>query len=209
MNEYNEYEILQIIRKKPLKYLEKLNLHSLNSYILGYLYHIKADYNKSVLNGFTPYIANIYNINTTHNWADIITFYSNNEEEAFYKFYNHLDEFLVKNKLLNDEMSHKPSRYDNYEDNLYETLLEIKKRPGLFLGEKSLERLYAFINGYNFYKKDNLLDGFAEYVRNKYKIQTNRNYSDIIYFFTMTECDAFDKFFVLLDEFLNHSNATV
>lgn len=94
------------------------------------------------------------------------------------------------------------------EDDLYKALMEIKENPEKYLEKPSLSRLYAFINkGYYFYKKDNLLEGFIEFVKMKknitYKFTSDVNYSQIIlFYYSNNESDAFFKFYQLLDEFL-------
>ncbi|MGC6768254.1 hypothetical protein [Enterococcus sp. LJL51] len=45
--------------------------------------------------GFQEYIQQKYNINSSHNWSDIIIFYCTTEEQAFDKFYELLDDFLI------------------------------------------------------------------------------------------------------------------
>ena len=96
-------------------------------------------------------------------------------------------------------------------DKLYELLKEIKKRPGLYLGRASLERLYAFINGYKHQDsysavQTDCLDGFQKYVEKTYNIHTDHNWASIIQFFSITEEEAFDKFYELLDEFTSSKN---
>ena len=94
-------------------------------------------------------------------------------------------------------------------DKLYNILQKIKKRPGLYLGIKSLTRLSAFIDGFEFCmydsgeKKSKLFDGFDEYIRERYGIHTTPGTEDIILFFALfDEGLAFDRYFELLDEFL-------
>lgn len=90
---------------------------------------------------------------------------------------------------------------------LYGNLQEIKKRPGLYLEEKSLSRLDSFILGYCKcesdlgIEKNILFDGFQEFVQEKYGIKSH-SASQIISFYSISKSDAFDKFYSLLDEFL-------
>jgi len=70
-----------------------------------------------------------------------------------------------------------------------------------------LERLFAFINGYKNHNSydvnaNDCLDGFNQYVAERYKMDTDHNWSSIIQFFYETEKDAFDEFYKLLDEFM-------
>ena len=88
--------------------------------------------------------------------------------------------------------------------NLYDVICEIIKRPELYIGKPSLERLYAFIGGYlyqNEFVTENCLDGFNEYVAERYGLDTDHNWSLIIQFFSNDEKEAFNKFAQLFDEF--------
>lgn len=91
-------------------------------------------------------------------------------------------------------------------DNLYDLLQEIRKCPGMYLAKPSLERLWAFINGYKSHKSydpdtDNCLDGFNEYVYEHYHLYTDHDWSRIIQFFNESEEDAFYVFYELFDDF--------
>lgn len=91
---------------------------------------------------------------------------------------------------------------------LYQVITEIINFPELYIGKPSLERLYAFICGYLFQNEaanDHSLDGFNEFVYEKYHIRTDHNWSQIIQFFSNTEQEAFDTFIQLFMDF--HSQA--
>ncbi len=91
---------------------------------------------------------------------------------------------------------------------LYDVLMEIKVRPELYLGKPSLERLYAFINGYlycatlNNYGYDNCLDGFNKYIADVYHIKTSHNWSRIIEFYSTSDDEAFKKFYKHLNNYI-------
>ena len=63
-------------------------------------------------------------------------------------------------------------------DNLYNALTEIRKLPELYIGKQSLERLYAYINGFIDcqqrlgYGYQSCLDGFQEFIEGKYNLGT-------------------------------------
>ena len=94
---------------------------------------------------------------------------------------------------------------DNFEELL---LVKIREMPALYIGKKSVERLRAFVDGYStcfgeiYGKEPTILTGFNQYVAQKYKINTDHDWSSIIQFFSNTEESAFDMFYQLLDEFL-------
>jgi hypothetical protein len=87
------YNLLQDIRKRPEIYIGKPSLELLNAYVNGYMHNSGKECNNCLL-GFNEYIAKIYNLDTDHNWSSIIQFFYKTEEEAFNKFYEHLDNFL-------------------------------------------------------------------------------------------------------------------
>ena len=89
-------------------------------------------------------------------------------------------------------------------NNLYTLIKNIADFPELSIGNRSLERLYAFIGGYLYHNTDvdrSCLDGFTEYVAKEYKISSDHNWASIISFFSNNENEAFEKFVELFDSF--------
>ena len=88
-------------------------------------------------------------------------------------------------------------------------LEDMRKRPGVYFGKKSLDRLATFLSGYRccVLERDGEapsdLPGFQEFVAERYNIQSAHHWSDIIQFYCSTEEEAFDTFFELIDEFYN------
>ena len=96
-----------------------------------------------------------------------------------------------------------------------ETLMEIKKTPGMYLGICSLDRLNAFIDGYNtclheFGADTNwkFFDDFYIFVRDKYKVLKSLNTYNIVDSMYEDKREAFEKYFELLDEFLELKNTS-
>jgi len=92
-------------------------------------------------------------------------------------------------------------------DIVIEKLNEIRQRPGMYLGKKSLILLAAYINGYvcrecelnnNF---ESRFSDFNEYVKRRFNIESGQDWLKIILFNSSTEEDAVDLFYKLLDEF--------
>lgn len=90
----------------------------------------------------------------------------------------------------------------------YKKLLEIKERPGMYLGYPSLTRLSAFMHGfeicfYDLKKKwiKGWCDGFQEWIQEKYAITSSHHWSEIILFHSSSEEEAFYKFYDLLEEY--------
>lgn len=83
----------------------------------------------------------------------------------------------------------------------------IKENPGKYIGKKSLERLDRFIKGY--VSCQGREDGtypewrekFMEYVQEKYEVKECIGVSDIIRHISLSDEEAFDKYYELLEEF--------
>lgn len=95
-----------------------------------------------------------------------------------------------------------------------ELLEQIKARPELYLGTKSLPKLSYFLDGFfhaieimerSEYKESIFPKGFQEWIEIKYDITESRHWSDIINFICFSEDDAFDTFYKLFYEFLSLS----
>lgn len=91
----------------------------------------------------------------------------------------------------------------------FEMMLEIKKRPGLYLGCKSFDRFNYFMFGYDLMIDSlnisglEMLKNFDAFVKEKYHLEkANQNWIKIIEFMSVTDEGAFENFFLLLDEYL-------
>lgn len=102
-------------------------------------------------------------------------------------------------------------------NSLKEVILAIIERPQIYIGKLSVQRLYAFIGGYLFQNEqvnDHCLDGFNEYVANRFSIHTSQNWASIIEFFSMSDQEEFDLFVECFNEFIkkkevNSENKTI
>lgn len=96
-----------------------------------------------------------------------------------------------------------------FNDKLYQILMKIKKKPGMFLKNADVNLLLTFILGYrqceeiNFIKREiDVFDiyndgGFDLFVHNYYGIDTNHNWASIISFYNPTYSKDLDKFYEL------------
>jgi hypothetical protein len=93
------------------------------------------------------------------------------------------------------------------DNNITRLLADIKKRPGVYIGKKSLDRLATFISGYMccVHERDGAspeyLPGFQEFIAERYNIHSVHGWPEIIQFFNVTEEDAFDEFYRLLNTY--------
>jgi uncharacterized NAD(P)/FAD-binding protein YdhS len=96
---------------------------------------------------------------------------------------------------------------------LYTTLEKIKKKPALYLGRKSLQALYFFLEGYEFSREELgiesteeevfFYENFQEWLQSRFQVQTVSSWAKIIQLYSIDDRDAFDNFFSLLDQFLS------
>ena len=86
------YELICRILERPELYIGRPSLERLYAFICGFLYQNSA-VETGCLDGFNEYIAKCYGIQSDHNWASIIQFFSNGEESAFACFKEHFYKF--------------------------------------------------------------------------------------------------------------------
>lgn len=93
-------------------------------------------------------------------------------------------------------------------DIIYKRLFEIRKRPELYLGKKSLIYLKLYISGYlaRQYELDRdfrtSFENFSSYVDNYYEYGSpSLDWERILYFVINDDKKAFDVFFELLDKY--------
>ena len=94
---------------------------------------------------------------------------------------------------------------------LYELIRQIKNKPGLFIGSPSVSSLFMFLNGYRFARRQMNLSisaqeqefqEFQPWLQERYAIKSTHSWSQMILFHSIDERDAFERFFILFDEFL-------
>ena len=87
-------------------------------------------------------------------------------------------------------------------------LTKIREKPVIYIGQKSITLLDAFLCGYKTclyeehgYEDFHYINDFQEFVANKYGIKSSQNWSSIIRFYSCSESEAFDLFYKLFDEY--------
>ncbi|WP_025744100.1 hypothetical protein [Aquimarina pacifica] len=86
-------KILNEIKSKPAMYIGRSSIFCLRAYLFG-CYRSLPKEDIEFLNDFQSWIENKYKIDTSHSWADILHFYSTDEQDALKLFFNEFDEFL-------------------------------------------------------------------------------------------------------------------
>jgi hypothetical protein len=103
------------------------------------------------------------------------------------------------------------NKLDVKSEYFFDLLQRIKQRPGMYWGKCSITRLRAFLDGYETARAElgfpdteqqQQLDGFQEWIQERYQITSTHGWDSIILFFSVDEKDALDKLFKLLEEFL-------
>ena len=96
---------------------------------------------------------------------------------------------------------------------MYQLLMDIKKNPALCLGKPSLQRLSYIIAGYSLcLSRHGLSDeitffkGFQSFVQDKYKVTLTQHWANILEFYDGDGEKTFERFFVLLEEYLIVNN---
>lgn len=85
---------------------------------------------------------------------------------------------------------------------LYDVITTVIEKPELYIGKRSVQRLYAFIGGFlhgNELADDHCLDGFNEYIATRYNIKSSHNWACIIEFFS--DCNG-DEIALFREHFL-------
>lgn len=109
------------------------------------------------------------------------------------------------------------SRFSMQGEYLYQVLQEIKTRPGMFLGNCSITRLRAFLDGYMSARADlglspteqeKTFNGFQAWIQKRFNITSTQGWDRIILFHSADEREALDHFFQLFEQFQQRESAT-
>ena len=94
----------------------------------------------------------------------------------------------------------------------YELLARIQKKPGMYIGSRSISNLFMFLCGYQ-HARDLLEipvteqeEEFAEFqpwLQKRFALNTSASWAKIILFYSTDESHAFETFFDLREEFIN------
>ena len=89
--------LLNKVRQRPNIYLGRPSLERLSAFIDGgiCLYQEITGIYLEFAPGFDDFVHEQYKIYTAHSAASLITFFSDNDEQAFYTFFELLDQYLT------------------------------------------------------------------------------------------------------------------
>jgi hypothetical protein len=94
---------------------------------------------------------------------------------------------------------------------LFEILDKIKARPGMYLGNPSVENLFIFLVGYKTARRElgiepteaelRFYTEFQPWLQKQFDIKTENSWASLIQFYATNQQEAFDRFFELLELF--------
>ena len=99
---------------------------------------------------------------------------------------------------------------------LFDTLNKIKQIPGMYLGRPSVSDLFMFLVGYEFARsqlgqtlnptEEDFYENFQPWLQEKLGVRSVTSWAKLIMLSCHDEKSGFEKFFQLLDEFLDQQN---
>jgi hypothetical protein len=95
---------------------------------------------------------------------------------------------------------------------ILEVIRTIRQRTPMYIGQKSISCLRAFLDGWVFAHHGqvddaSVMDDFQRWVAGKCGVQESRAWDRVILFHSQDEAQALDTFFVWFDEFLTATSA--
>lgn len=101
---------------------------------------------------------------------------------------------------------------------LFELLNQIKTTPGLYLGRPAVTDLFIFLNGYEFARsqfnieltaqEEQFYDEFQPWLQQKLGVTSVTSWAKLIMLSCHDEKAGFERFFQLLDQFMQESIAS-
>lgn len=201
------YDIIEMIIDNPEKYIRRRSVQRLYAFLGGYLEgHPEA--NDHCLNGFSEYVEEHYSMCASLNWADFIEFKAVSDCEEMELFKKHFRNFVaLRGEGCESEKIHLP-HLPTEKTTLSDLIAKILKRPELYIGRCSVQRLYAFLDGFLFENEtanDHCLDGFDQYVAIRHSGTSGHNWADVIELFSSTNYDEIVAFKKHFEKYTQHS----
>ncbi|WP_230966598.1 hypothetical protein [Nostoc sp. NZL] len=154
-------------------------------------------------------------------WDNSLLLWKQTERAAFNRLFEEFEQFLRQKDNSKIQKSEDISRLSENmsfpQFDIYNEILNnIKKRPGMYLGANSITRLDMVLRGYSLARKEvsvpptepeREFEGFQSWVEEKYGINSGQSWSKIIFFYSVNEPEALQKFFELFEEYLNRNKS--
>lgn len=88
-------ELISLIAERPEMYLGEATLTRFDAFLLGWMLESNDPHTDVVMKGFQGWIVERFKITTSHSWANIIRFYSENDvsalKDAIALFHEYID----------------------------------------------------------------------------------------------------------------------
>jgi hypothetical protein len=188
-------ELFEKLLENPNIYLSHGSISLLCAFIDGYGDRTVRD---DLYSQFNFWIAAKFNIKSAHNWETIITFIGVSEQKAFELTKQLWAEYKTDETKLDTRPTVSFPDKPNALTQPSELLQKIFERPVLFLGNESVPKMKAFIDGYIFAHfilgveiNDSLYDGFQKYVSSHFRFEDTKSWASIISFMGLSETGSF------------------
>ena len=93
---------------------------------------------------------------------------------------------------------------------IIETFKIVSRRPGLYIGGKSITKLFFFLCGAEYAAResdpewsDPVYDGFQEWIQRRFDVETSQDWANIILFHSTDESNALEFSLKLLEEYVS------
>lgn len=103
------YDLIAKIKQRPGMYLGSASISALRFFLLGYHFARReggtqiTEEESDFYKNFQPWLQKKFQVQTVNSWDRIILLYSVDEKEGFTYFFELLDEFLARDKSLENE----------------------------------------------------------------------------------------------------------
>lgn len=185
---YNTFlKTLDNILEEPLLYVGSKNLKCIYSFFSGFSVGGCSHDEDLFWEEFTKFVSRKYDVNKWEalNWASIIEYYANYDEETAFKIFSEdIKCFLKRNKYFIKEKE--KCDFDTCPTvNDLHSLIDLSiTKPYLMVGYPSVQRLYAMINGFligNKFTDDvHFMDSFNTFIKKKYNVKNDAKWPIII-----------------------------
>ena len=169
------WNIFNSVRELPAIYLGENSFTLLYFFLKGCQIYGEMSEGRKInfLSGFDKFVQDKYQMSETYKYSDIIRIICTNEEQALYKFYALVDEFLESQQIDKIFIPEVEVKEEVALNNIWTIFYKVRENPEEYLGEPSLKLLNAFLTGCRTYangKCKSFLLGFHKFIRLKYHV---------------------------------------
>lgn len=209
MHENTFIDLIHFVKQNRFL-LVKDDIFCLKAFISGWFVRTNAVVkDEQSLELFQKWIEERYcETNTVHSWANIISYYAEDERIALNNFFELFSDFYYYH-FSNIEQSKNEGMSEVIRiDDLLELINLIKKRAPMYIGKDNIYCLAAFINGWYFrdtktVKNWSLLFDFEDWLFKKMKRKKySSSWYKLVNYYSSNESEALNNFFVKFEHYL-------